>query len=257
MNVTSNDRGASNLRRAWRAYGETHPSVRQFALSGWDWLDRIMRPPRFAKRTVVDTGYLRSVLSKEPVDGAGEPIPWYTFPATAYLRQLDFSGKRVFEYGSGNSTVFWQRRADEVVAVERAPDWHAQVLTLIDPAVTTLLLEPERERYLSAIENGDIEWDVIVIDGEYRLGCAPRALKRLAPGGFVILDNADWFPQVAAELRAGGLLEVDFHGTGPINVYAWTTAVFFDRRAEPVTRPVHPGRPEGGVAPPYMDPGLL
>jgi hypothetical protein len=46
-----------------------------------------------------DYAHLRSAVKGQPVNARGEPVPWYTYPAIDYLRQLDFSDKTVFEYG--------------------------------------------------------------------------------------------------------------------------------------------------------------
>jgi len=46
----------------------------------------------------------------------------------------------------------------------------------------------------------------------------------------VILDNSDWYRETAKYLRENlDMIEVDFHGFGPINDYTWTTSVFLSR----------------------------
>jgi hypothetical protein len=77
---------------------------------------------------------------------------------------------------------------------------------------------------------------VIVVDGDWRGACAERALAALAPGGLIVLDNADWYPGTCAMLRATNLIQVDFSGFGPVNPYTWTTSLFLHRdfRARPV-----------------------
>src|SRR3954471_19133862 len=58
------------------------------------------RPVVQATRTLwFDYGHLRTVLHRNCLDAAERPIPWYTYPAVEYLKQLDFSRARVFEYG--------------------------------------------------------------------------------------------------------------------------------------------------------------
>ena len=76
----------------------------------------------------VDHAYLRSARQKVPIDRRGRPVPWYTWPAVEYLEQLDFSGRKVFEYGSGNSTLWWAERVREVISCEHDPVWHAALL---------------------------------------------------------------------------------------------------------------------------------
>src|SRR5215213_3851569 len=56
-------------------------------------------------------GRFRSAGAGRSIDGHGTPIPWYSYPAIEYLKQLDFRDRTVFEFGSGNSTLFWAARA--------------------------------------------------------------------------------------------------------------------------------------------------
>lgn len=58
---------------------------------------------------------------------------------------------------------------------------------------------------------------------------APAAVAFLRPGGLMILDNSDWYPNTAAYLRERGLIQIDMHGFGPVNPYTWTTSLFLDR----------------------------
>ncbi|MBV8161894.1 MAG: class I SAM-dependent methyltransferase, partial [Acidimicrobiia bacterium] len=221
--------------RAWRAAADRLPR-------------KVTRPLRVTKRALVDSGYLKSNWRNQAVDASGQPTPWYTFPALAYLASLDFSGKEVFEFGSGNSTLYWQRRAARVTAVEHDEEWHALVAPRLDPARATVRLARAEDEYVAAVDDGrDRGWDVIVVDGLHRTACARRAVKRLAPGGLLILDNADWFPEIAAELRGAELLEVDFHGQGAINFYVSTTSVFFDRQAHPLALGPQPVPAAGSI----------
>jgi hypothetical protein len=72
-----------------------------------------------------------------------------------------------------------------------------------------------------------------------------------------VLDNADWLPDMAAELRAADLIEVDFSDFGPICAWRWTTSVFLSRdfRFAPLGGRM-PQPPWGGSPPPQsaLDP---
>ena len=48
-----------------------------------------------------ELGGYHSYLERKPQDNNKNPIPWYTYSAIEFLRQLDFSNSHVFEYGSG------------------------------------------------------------------------------------------------------------------------------------------------------------
>jgi hypothetical protein len=189
-------------------------------------------------------GHALSVRRGEPVDGDGAPLPWFTYPAIEYLRQLDFSQSSVFEFGTGGSTLFWCRRAARVVGVEHDAAWHERVRRRL-PANGELVLAPAPADYAQALDRRPENFDVIVVDGIERRACCAAALRKLAPGGLVILDNSDWHHRCAQLLREGGLLEVDMSGFGPINDYTWTTSLFFHREFR--LPPAGPRQPMHGV----------
>lgn len=201
------------------------------------------------KRVLLDYGYVRSLRAGAPIQGRRDPVPWYTFAAIEYLQGLDLSGRRVFEFGAGNSTLFWQERVAEVVSVETDPEWYEQILPRVR-ASTRLVLCKDQDEYLAEIGRHP-PFDVIVVDGLWRKASARVALERLAPGGMLVLDNADWFPHTHALLREAGLIEIDFHGLGPIARYAWTTSVFLDRTAD-LWSSAPPPSPIGGIRPPEI-----
>ena len=160
-------------------------------------------------------------------------MPWYTYPAIEFLKQFDFSGKRVFEYGSGNSTVFWSRRAASVVSVEDEEEWVDQMRPRL-PASCSLLHEPDLHRYPAVIHNYPDGFDIIIVDGPgrgwTRMKCARAALQHLRPGGLIILDNSDWVPDTATCLREADLLQIDMSGFAPIAAHTQTTSFFFHRQ---------------------------
>ncbi len=162
------------------------------------------------------------------MDAEGRPLPWYTYPAIEYLAQLDFSNRTVFEFGCGNSTLFWSQRAGRVVSVEHDAAWAAKMRPLL-PGHCTLILETRREPYLDVLRRSDQRYDVIVIDGAARVSCSEFAPAHLTDGGMVILDNSDWFPQASANLRGAGLIEADMTGFAPIIDHASTTSFYFAR----------------------------
>jgi hypothetical protein len=175
-----------------------------------------------------DLGYFRSVKSREPRDEENREVPWFTYPALECVDQWDLSEKRIFEFGTGHSTIYWSHHAAKVVGVENDPQWAERIRSRIGDN-TTLLVEPDRDRYSQRLMEQDENFDVIVIDGISRFQCVAPAIERLNYGGVIILDNADWHEQSAAALRVSGLLQVDMTGLGPINPYTWTTSFFFHR----------------------------
>ncbi|HRY82209.1 MAG TPA: SAM-dependent methyltransferase [Candidatus Moranbacteria bacterium] len=180
------------------------------------------------KTLIFDCGQLKSAIKGTPVDCDGNKIPWYTYPAIEFLGQLDFSDKSVFEYGSGNSSFFWAKRAKELISVDDDEKWHKLVSKEILLNQKIVLLK-NREEYSNFIKSTNKKFDIIIIDAKYRMDCAKSAKDSLNSGGMIILDNSDWYPDVAKYIREQNFIQVDFAGFGPINSYTWVTSIFFSR----------------------------
>lgn len=185
-----------------------------------------------------DYAHLASVTNGTCVDSAGQPVPWYTYPAIEYLKQLDVRDRTVFEYGSGSSTLFWAARAARVVSVEDDEGWFTKLRSRV-PANCELIFEPDLRAYARTIERYPEGFDIIVVDGAARGGtrlrCSQHALPMLRPGGMIILDNSDWLPESARLFRDADLIEVDMTGFVPIFGHSQTTSFFLHRefRARP------------------------
>lgn len=152
-------------------------------------------------------------------------MPWYTYPAYEFIEQLDVSNCDVFEWGSGNSTKYWARRANHVVSVDNKVEWTEEMKGIRN--VSPLLASDEK--YPKMI-TGQPLFDIVVIDGVQRLACAKKAVGNLKKTGMIILDNSDWYFGALQHLSSNkNLLRVDFSGFGPINNYSWSTSVFMSR----------------------------
>lgn len=177
-------------------------------------------------------GHYETMARWSCLDSEMRPIAWYTYPALEFLQQLDFSDKAIFEYGCGNSTLFWARQARRVVSVENDAAWYAKIGPQLPPhCEITLATDPTD--YINAPDSYPEGFDVIVVDGaneqKERFLCAQKAVAHLRPGGFIILDNSDFLPESSRFLRESGLLEIDFTGFGPINHFPWTTSLYLSR----------------------------
>ena len=152
------------------------------------------------------------LLRRLPVDADGAPLPWFTYGAIAFLSPRVGADWRVFEYGSGHSTLWWAARVREVVAAEHHEQWAEKISEQL-PDNAQLLHRPlsDGTRYPDApLEVGGL-FDVIVIDGRERVWCAERCLDALSPGGVIIWDNSERAlhpglrPPQGGRLPTGGL----------------------------------------------------
>jgi len=216
------------------------------------------------KILLFDQAYFASVRDGEFLDREKNYLPWFTYPAIEALNNWDLSDKRVFEYGSGYSTLFWASRAREVVSVEHNRAWYEKIATLVPENVRLIFAPIEKDeyhpspelreqfnKYVGAIDGS---FQIIVIDGyarsRVRYQCAQMALNYLDPTGIIVLDNSDWLPATSMLLREANLIEVDLNGPVPGNSYTQTTSFFFTRefnfRPAGARQPVLPigGRPD-------------
>jgi len=162
----------------------------------------------------------------------GRPIPWYTYPAIEYLSHIDFSELKVLEYGSGNSSLWWTERCQELVSIENDQEWYKKIQTTGGKVPNfSHVLETRENAYVHQQELSTA--NIVIIDGAYRSKCANAFIaacqdesSKLA---MLIFDNSDWYPNAIKALHdALGWVQVDFHGFGPINNYTWTTSVFIN-----------------------------
>ena len=183
------------------------------------------------KEFVID----KTIDEKVCVDKDGNPIPWYTYPAIEYLAQFDYSDKKVFEFGCGNSSMFWAQRAKGVLAIEDNAEYFERWRKEFQAKNLEIRHRDEGEGYYNAIFEDEEMYDVVVVDGKCRDDCAARAVKKLSKGGMIILDDSDRinhsieYVKAVNALKEGNYIQVDFYGFCPMNNFAKTTSVFLSR----------------------------
>jgi hypothetical protein len=186
---------------------------------------------KILKKICINYGHLKSVKKSMSIDRHDKPIPWYTYPSIEFLKQFDYSQKVIFEWGSGNSSLFWAKLAKYVYSVEDNQAWFNNINSDNKNNNMKLYFKTNAEEYVNIISEFGFNFDVIVIDASHRQKCADIAGKFLNDGGLIIFDNSDRYPQTCKKLReTNDLIQVDFSGFSPINDYTHTTSLFFDRK---------------------------
>jgi hypothetical protein len=175
-------------------------------------------------------GWFRSFEEGASVDRNGDPIPWYTYPAVEFLRTRVRPEMAVFEYGCGNSTLWWAERVAQVVSVEHDAAWHRRMAVLVPPNVTLrrVPLDPPGE-YAGALLREGRRFDVVVIDGRERVECTRGITGALTDAGVVVFDNSDRpdYAEGYAALAAERFRRIDFVGLVPIVPHKNATSVFY------------------------------
>ena len=158
---------------------------------------------------------------------------WITEDAVEWLESHTKPEMKVFEYGSGTSTLYFARRVKEVISVECYANRYEENTRLLKAKsvnssfkITINLVESvedpkpfpySHESYNSTDEkfiNLSLEgyvnhikeyknefFDIILINGRSRASCIRTAIPKIKPGGLLILNDSERYEyQNAMEL---------------------------------------------------------
>ena len=170
-------------------------------------------------------GFLESSRKNIPVNDKNEIMPMYTYPCYEWLNSIDWTDNKVFEYGTGYSTIWWQNKNVNYHAVEDNKQWYDMIKDK-----TNIKHEPEYNKYSQSIYNYDFKFDVIVIDGTARFDCIKPTLEKIKDDGIIIFDNTDWHKNSKEELDKSDLIPIHFHGFKPLHVDSETTSCYINRK---------------------------
>jgi hypothetical protein len=178
---------------------------------------------------------------------AGLDVPWWTYDAIDTVETW-LSGHarpiRVFEWGSGASTLWLAGRVDEIHSVEHHKGFADSMAPLFakHPNITFHVVEPTTSEnpavpshkpghtgmdfadYVGTIDEVGGKFDLIVIDGRAREACLTAAVPHLADRGLIVFDNTHRKRyQVAVE--QSGLKEQVLKGLTPTLPYPDRTSL--------------------------------
>ena len=183
------------------------------------------------KNFLSKTGWTKSVFTGAPVDKKNEPIPWFTYSFLNFLTDRIRPEMKIFEFGSGNSTIWFSSKGCQLFSIEHNPAWYDRMRNMLRDRknVSLKLASKEDNSYSSAILEFEGFFDIIIIDGRDRVNCARNSLGALKPGGVIIWDNSDRpdYYEGYEYLLEHGFKRLDFHGFGPINSRSWCTSLFY------------------------------
>jgi len=176
------------------------------------------------------SGWLKSFSKGIPIDNNNNPIPWLTYSSIAFIDRKINKEMTIFEYGCGNSTLWWADRVGKVISCEHDREWYNTMKQRVPPNVelhyTELRYGGDYSRKVSEYIG---IFDIVVIDGRDRINCSKNCMMSLKKTGVIIWDNSDrdCYKEGFNYLLNCGLKKIDFEGMGPVNPYSWTTTIFY------------------------------
>ena len=185
-------------------------------------------------------------------------IPWVVFDAKDWLETYLKGNMKVFEWGSGGSTLYFAKKVAKIISVEHDEAFYKEVSNvilkeniknceyfLIKPieilSAKYLLYDTETytsrtfkeyrsfhfRDYVKKIDSfSDNYFDLILIDGRSRASCIKHSIKKIKIGGFLVLDNSEREDYKPAMKLLNKFNRTDFFGHGPYIKEPWQTTIW-------------------------------
>ena len=174
-------------------------------------------------------------------------LAWWPFDLLDYLDNYLTNNPetKVFEWGSGASSIWLARRGCYVTSVEHDETWAAslrqylsstslEIKVVSKPGIPKVNAHVRSNKkgfenidftnYVDAIMDEN-EFDIIIIDGRSRNACFEKALAHLSPTGFIILDNSNR-SEYRNFYRKFNLREENFCGLTPASPIFTKSTIF-------------------------------
>jgi len=128
-------------------------------------------------------------------------VPWLTSEANSLLARLICDDDVGVEFGSGRSTVWFCERVGHLLSVETDPEWYEWTKRRLQSknlnnytyeCITGSELEANPEMYINFFEKYEYEsFDFALVDGKFRGETSKNIMKKIKPGGLLIIDNVN------------------------------------------------------------------
>jgi len=179
-----------------------------------------------------EIGWVNSFNNTTSINKNGEPLPWATYPFIDFIDKRLSSNMNIFEYGSGNSTIYYAKKVKNLITVEHDKEWHDKLICSIPVNITLLYRQLEyKEKYVNSLIDIEKKYHLIIIDGRYRVDCIKQSIHSLTEDGVIILDDSEreQYKDGYEFLLINNFMVLDFWGISPGLFYKKCTSIFYKR----------------------------
>ena len=108
----------------------------------------------------------------------GKAIPLMELCEINYVEELCKNIDIVFEWGGGGSTLYFSQFVKGWISIESERLWYELVRSKIKNKNNIFLYyEHDTQKYVDYIDNMRHGFDIIIVDGRWRVACAEKALS--------------------------------------------------------------------------------
>lgn len=182
------------------------------------------------KGYLASIGWFKAFDSRQAVDASGAPIPWVTYSFIDFIKTRLHPELSIFEYGSGNSTLFYAQRVNRIVSVEHDESWYRKILSEKAKNAEMIFCRLDMAgAYCKKAASLNEKFDMIIVDGRDRVNCCKQGINGLSEQGVIILDDSERevYQDARLFLTEKGFKEIPFTGISPGLFYEKCTSVFY------------------------------
>ncbi len=179
---------------------------------------------------LVTKGWYNSYHTKKSIDANSKSLPWLTYPFIAFLQKRLNNQLTIFEYGSGDSTLWYADRVKSIDAVEHHYEWYKYVSSKKKSNMDVKHVPLDYNgNYARAVHLTGKQYDIVIVDGRDRNQCMEEASKALSATGVVVLDNSERekYKAGAIFLVEQGFKQLEFEGMSPVSTDVNVTSLFY------------------------------
>lgn len=181
---------------------------------------------------LLDNGWFQSYKNKTSVDKNGNPIPWVTYPFIDFIYERLNKEIDIFEFGSGNSTLFYATKVKSITTVEHDKQWFNKISKIIPENSKIIFQEADTDGdYCRCIKKTNKKFDIIIVDAVDRVNCIYNSLDSLSDNGIIILDDSERidYKDGINFLINNNFRRLDFWGIAPGILFRKCTSVFYKK----------------------------
>lgn len=156
--------------------------------------------------------------------------PWWVKNVADLVKSKLSKNMTVFEWGSGNSTLFIAQNVGSVVSVEHNLMWYERMQEIIPRNVRLEFCElTYGGEYCKKIFNEKEKFDLIIVDGRDRVNCAINAVEYIKENGIIIWDDThrEAYQEGYDFLKEHGYKQLQLSGITYSHAFMHYTSIFY------------------------------
>jgi hypothetical protein len=177
-----------------------------------------------------EIGWIDSYKTQSPIRNNYQPIPWVTYSFIGFIEPLLNKDMHIFEYGSGNSTLYYADKVNTVTSVEHDKKWYEKLKHNVPDNTKLIYRELQYGGYYSkTIDSIGKNFSIVIVDGRDRVNCILSAIPYLSTDGVLILDDSERkeYKKGIEYLQQSGYRKIDFWGIAPGIFFNKCTSIFY------------------------------